>query len=57
MFDKTSLHRVSLRKSIARDPLIDHEALADPELSWKVHQAKAVTLMEALDTTVEVFLC
>ena len=43
---------VSLRESIAKDQFI--EALADPELRWKVHQAKAVTLTEALDAAVEV---
>ena len=43
---------VSLRESIAKDQFI--EALADPELLWKVHQAKAVTLTEALDAAVEV---
>ena len=43
---------VSLRESIAKDQFI--EALADPELRWKVHQAKAVTLTEALDPAVEV---
>ena len=43
---------VSLRKSIAKDQFI--EALADPELRWKVHQAKAVTLTKALDAAVEV---
>ena len=43
---------VSLRESIAKDQFI--EALADPELRWKVHQARAVTLTEALDAAVEV---
>ena len=43
---------VSLRESIAKDQFI--EALADPELRWKVHQAKAVTLIEVLDAAVEV---
>ena len=43
---------VSLCKSIAKDQFI--EALADPELSWKVYQAKAATLTEALDAAVEV---
>ena len=43
---------VSLCESIAKDQFI--EALADPELRWKVHQAKAVTLTEALDAAVEV---
>ena len=43
---------VSLRELIAKDQFI--EALADPELLWKVHQAKAVTLTEALDAAVEV---
>ena len=43
---------VSLRESIAKDQFI--EALVDPELRWKVHQAKAVTLTEALDAAVEV---
>ena len=43
---------VSLRELIAKDQFI--EALADPELRWKVHQAKAVTLTEALDAAVEV---
>ena len=33
---------VSLRESISKDQFI--EALADPELRWKVHEAKAVTL-------------
>ena len=42
---------VSLRESITKDQFI--EALADPELCWKVHQAKAVTLTEALDAAVE----
>ena len=43
---------VSLRESIAKDQFI--EALADPELRWKVHQARAVTLTEALDAAEEV---
>ena len=43
---------VSLRESIAKDQFI--EALTDPELRWKVDQAKAVTLTEALDAAVEV---
>ena len=43
---------LSLRESIAKDQF--SEALADPELRWKVHQAKAVTLTEALDTAAEV---
>ena len=43
---------VSLRESIAKDQFI--EALTDPELRWKVHQVKAVTLTEALDAAVEV---
>ena len=43
---------VSLRESIAKDQFI--EALVDPELRWKVHQAKAVALTEALDAAVEV---
>ena len=43
---------VSLRESIAKYQFI--EALADPELRWKVHQAKAVTLTKALDAAVEV---
>lgn len=49
---------VLLGESIAKDQFT--EALADPELDWKVHQAKAVTLTEALDAAVEVevfFLC
>ena len=43
---------VSLRESIAKERFI--EALADPELHWKVHQEKAVTLTEALDAAEEV---
>jgi len=43
---------ISLRESIAKDQFI--EALTDPELRWKVHQAKAATLTEALDAAVEV---
>lgn len=37
---------------IAKDQFI--EALTDPELRWKVHQAKAATLTEVLDAAVEV---
>lgn len=40
------------RESIAKDQFI--EAFTDPELRWKVHQAKAATLTEALDAAVEV---
>ena len=43
---------VSLRESITKDQFI--EALTDPELHWKVHQVKTVTLTEALDAAVEV---
>ena len=43
---------ISLRELIAKDQFI--EALTDPELRWKVHQAKAATLTEALDAGVEV---
>ena len=43
---------ISLRESIAKDQFI--EALTDPELRWKVHQAKATSLTEALDAAVEV---
>ena len=43
---------VPLRESVAKNQFI--EALADPELRWKVHQAKAVTLTEAFDSAVEV---
>ena len=43
---------ISLRESIAKDQFI--EALTDPELRWKVHQAKAATLTEALDAAVKV---
>ena len=43
---------VSLQDAIAKDQFI--EALTDPELRWKVHQVKAVTLTEALDAAVEV---
>ena len=43
---------ISLRESIAKGQFI--EALADPELRWKVHQTKTATLTEALDTAVEV---
>ena len=43
---------ISLRESITKDQFI--EALTDPELRWKVHQAKATSLTEALDAAVEV---
>ena len=43
---------ISLRESIAKDQFI--EAMGDPELRWKVHQAKPGTLTEALDAAVEV---
>ena len=46
--------RVSLCKSIAKDQFTEALSLADPELCWKVHQAKAVTLTEVLDAAVEV---
>ena len=43
---------VSLRESLAKDQFI--EALADPKLCGKVHQAMAATLTEVLDAAVEV---
>ena len=44
--------KVSLRESIAKDQFI--EAIAEPELRWKVHQAKPAALTQALDAVVEV---
>lgn len=42
----------TVRDSIAKDQFI--EALADPELRWKVHQDKPATDTQPLDTAVEV---